>query len=88
MTKLSGPVLNSGEAAAYCGFRGGGQSMRNLKHRGVGPEPHRVGRSLVYYPAQLDEWIANGGSAGTAQKRNAPSAIGANQNKTGNGTNV
>lgn len=58
MGALAGPVLNSDEAATYCGYRGGGRSMRNLKARGVGPKWHRLGAILVYYPADLDEWIA------------------------------
>lgn len=59
MPSLSGPVLNSDEAAKYCGYRGGGRSMRNLKQRGVGPKWHRLGRVLVYYPADLDAWMAS-----------------------------
>lgn len=58
MGALAGPVLNSDEAATYCGYRGGGRSMRNLKARGVGPKWHRLGAILVYYTADLDEWIA------------------------------
>lgn len=58
MGVLAGPVLNSDEAATYCGLRGGGQSMRTHKYKGTGPKWHRLGAILVYYPADLDEWIA------------------------------
>lgn len=58
MGALAGPVLNSHEAATYCGLRGGGQSMRTHKYKGTGPKWHRLGAILVYYPADLDEWIA------------------------------
>lgn len=59
MTALTGPVLNSDEAATYCGMRGGGRSMRNLKARGIGPKHYRVGRALVYYPADLNAWLTS-----------------------------
>ncbi|TFD58089.1 hypothetical protein E3T43_07535 [Cryobacterium sp. Hh7] len=58
MTALLGPVLNSDEAAKYCGFRGGGQTMRDLKQKQAGPAWSRLGKILVYYPSDLDAWIA------------------------------
>lgn len=54
---LKGPVLNSEEAAGYCGYRGGAQVMRNLKAQGRGPRSHKVGARLVYMQADLDEWL-------------------------------
>lgn len=58
MGSLAGPVLNSDEAAKYCGLRGGAKSMRNLKYLGTGPKWHHQGRALVFYPAELDAWLA------------------------------
>lgn len=57
MGSLAGPVLNSEEAAKYCGLRGGAKSMRNLKYLGTGPKWHHQGRVLVFYPADLDQWL-------------------------------
>lgn len=80
MTKLTGPVLNSEEAAKYCGYTGGGRSMRNLKERGGGPPHHRVGNRLVYYPAELDAWIQSD-SADLAPAKKKPAVAPAGQNK-------
>lgn len=73
MPVLDGPVLNSDEAAKYCGLRGGGQSMRTHKYKGTGPTWHRLGAILVYYPADLDTWIA---------AKEKPVAATTGQNKT------
>lgn len=54
---LDGPYLNSDEAAAYCGYRGGGQVMRNHKYKGTGPTVQKLGRILVYRKEDLDSWI-------------------------------
>lgn len=54
---LKGMALNTERAAEYCGYRGGGSSMRNLKARGLGPKSHRLGKMLIYFPADLDEWL-------------------------------
>lgn len=58
MSALAGPVLNSDEAAKYCGYRGGGQTMRDLKQKDPELPWHKLGRVLVFYPAELDAWIA------------------------------
>lgn len=50
-------LFNTREAAEYCGLKGGAKSMRNLKYLGTGPKWHRIGRVLVYYASDLDDWI-------------------------------
>ena len=81
MSALTGPVLNSAEAAKYCGFAGGGRSMRNLKARGAGPRHFRVGRSLVFYPADLDAWIQKRSAEATpAKKKPAGATAGRDKN--------
>lgn len=72
---MKGPFLNSDQAAAYCGFTGGGQVMRNFKHLGTGPHVEKSGRRLLYKPEDLDLWIKSRqeetpGAAGVQDERN------------------
>lgn len=54
---MKGPYLNSDQAAAYCGFIGGGQTMRNFKQQGTGPHFEKSGNRLLYKPEDLDIWM-------------------------------
>lgn len=58
MSVLAGPFMTSGEAAAYLGFKGGAQTMRNLKSKGAGPSFERIGNRLAYREQDLLAWIA------------------------------
>ena len=53
---LSGPVLTTSAAAAYCAIAE--QTLRNLMHEGRGPHRFKQGRKNAFYPADLDEWLA------------------------------
>lgn len=52
----SGPVLTTTRAAEYVGLKP--QTLRKLKHLGEGPVAYKHGRLTVYYPADLDTWLA------------------------------
>ena len=54
---MTGPLLNSTQAAEYCGFRGGAQRLRNMKAKGQGPEWVKVGHRLMYRAHDLDAWL-------------------------------
>ena len=49
--------LNSDEAAAYCGFRGGGQTMRDFKQHDPDLPVRKLGRLLVFDREELDTWL-------------------------------
>lgn len=49
------PILNSDQAAAYCGFTSK-QTLYNLIGQGKGPIHYRNGRRLAFYEADLDAW--------------------------------
>lgn len=51
-----GPVLDTPHAAAYCGLAAG--TMYNLAYLGEGPVAHKHGRRTVYYPVDLDVFLA------------------------------
>ncbi len=52
-----GGVLTTARAAEYCGLKR--QTLYNLKHAGLGPKAYKQGRLTVYYPADLDQWLAS-----------------------------
>lgn len=49
--------LNSDEAAAYCGYRGGGQTMRDFKQHDPDLPARKLGRLLVFDREELDAWL-------------------------------
>lgn len=51
-----GPLLDTPHAAAYCGLAPG--TMYNLAYQGEGPVAHKHGRRTVYYPVDLDVFLA------------------------------
>ena len=51
-----GPVLTTRGAAAYCGVAH--QTLRNLLALKRGPKSFKQGRLNVFYPADLDAWLA------------------------------
>ncbi len=51
-----GPVLRSAQAAEYVGLAE--QTLRKLKHLGEGPQAYKHGSLTVYYPEDLDLWLA------------------------------
>lgn len=52
----SGMVLDTSHAAVYCGLSRG--TMYNLQSKRQGPPAFKHGRKTVYYPADLDAWLA------------------------------
>lgn len=52
-----GPVLDTRRAAEYCGLAAG--TMYNLRSSEEGPTAYKHGRKTVYYPADLDRWLAS-----------------------------
>lgn len=52
-----GPVLTTKQAAEYVGLQP--QTLRRFKCQGIGPTPYKQGRLNVYYPADLDAWLAS-----------------------------
>ena len=52
----TGPVLNTRRAAEYCGVAH--QTLRNLLAAGHGPRVFKHGRLNVFYPVDLDTWLA------------------------------
>ncbi|WP_036322774.1 helix-turn-helix domain-containing protein [Microbacterium gubbeenense] len=57
MTERRGPVLPTAKAAEYVGLKP--QTLRKLRHLGQGPAAFKQGRLNVYYPADLDDWLAD-----------------------------
>lgn len=56
MTERKGPVLTTARAAEYVGLEP--QTLRKLKYLRQGPASYKQGRLNVYYPADLDAWLA------------------------------
>lgn len=56
MSARHGPVLTTAKAAEYVGLKP--QTLRRYKHEGIGPVAFKHGRLTVYYPADLDAWLA------------------------------
>lgn len=52
-----GPVLTTRRAAEYCGVAH--QTLRNLLAAGAGPRVFKQGRLNVFYPVDLDAWLAD-----------------------------
>ncbi|MCP1427533.1 putative DNA-binding transcriptional regulator AlpA [Microbacterium foliorum] len=51
-----GPVLTTKQAAEYVGLKP--QTLRVMKCEGAGPKSFKQGRLNVYYPVDLDVWLA------------------------------
>lgn len=51
-----GPVLTTKQAAEYVGLKP--QTLHKFKCLGGGPTSFKHGRLNVYYPADLDAWLA------------------------------
>lgn len=54
---MSGRVLSTKDAAAYCGLAST-QSLYNLISQGEGPDYFKQGRRNAFYEADLDKWNA------------------------------
>lgn len=52
-----GPVLTTRAAATYSGLAH--QTFRNLLAGGMGPKKFKHGRLNVFYPVDLDRWLAS-----------------------------
>lgn len=52
-----GPVLTTRQAAEYIGLKP--QTLRVMKSEGAGPVVFKQSRLNVYYPADLDAWLAH-----------------------------
>ena len=52
----SGPVLTTKQAAEYVGLKP--HTLQVMKWAGTGPKSFKQGRLNVYYPADLDAWLA------------------------------
>ncbi len=52
-----GPVLTTARAAEYCGIAL--QTLYNLLSAGDGPKAFKQGRLNVFYPVDLDAWLAS-----------------------------
>jgi len=52
----TGPVLTTKRAAEYVGLKP--QTLRKFKCTNEGPASFKQGRLNVYYPADLDSWLA------------------------------
>ncbi|GAA2947618.1 hypothetical protein GCM10010458_36490 [Microbacterium luteolum] len=50
------PVFTTKQAAEYVGLKP--QTLRFMKWEGTGPVVFKQGRLNVYYPADLDAWLA------------------------------
>ena len=48
-------LLNTDEAAAYCGSTG--STFEKLRVYGGGAIFHKIGRKVAYDPADLDAWL-------------------------------
>jgi excisionase family DNA binding protein len=51
------PLLSTTQAAAHCGLSP--RTLEKLRITGGGPPFAKLGRSVRYAPADLDEWIAS-----------------------------
>lgn len=51
-----GPVLTTRDAAKYCGLAY--QTLRNLLATNEGPKKFKQGALNVFYPVDLDAWLA------------------------------
>lgn len=49
-------MLRTPDAAAYCGSSA--STFEKLRLQGGGPRYVKIGRRVVYDPADLDEWLA------------------------------
>lgn len=49
-------MLRTGDAAAYCGSSA--STFEKLRLTGGGPRYVKIGRRVVYNPADLDAWLA------------------------------
>jgi len=57
MESSAGPLLTTEQAAARCGLSP--RTLEKLRITGGGPPFLKLGRSVRYDPADLDEWIAS-----------------------------
>lgn len=55
-TARRGPVLTTKQAAEYVGLKP--HTLQVMKWEGTGPASFKQGRLNVYYPADLDAWLA------------------------------
>lgn len=70
MQGLKTRMLRTPEAAAYCGSSA--STFEKLRLFGGGPRFVKIGRRVVYDPADLDQWLA-------AHRRTSTSDTGARQ---------
>lgn len=66
-TLIKSPMLRTPEAAAYCGSSA--STFEKLRLSGLGPRYVKLGRRVVYDPADLDAWLA-------ANRRRSTSDVG------------
>ncbi len=59
-------MLRTPEAAEYCGSSA--STFEKLRLKGGGPRFVKLGRRVVYDPADLDEWLASRRRTSTSDK--------------------
>lgn len=64
-------MMQTVEAAAYCGSSA--STFEKLRLTGGGPRYVKLGRRVVYDPADLDSWLAAHRRTSTSQQAPAPS---------------
>jgi Helix-turn-helix domain len=61
------PMLNAADAAAYCGSTA--STFAKLRVTGGGPVYIKIGKRVIYDPADLDRWLAAHRRASVSDER-------------------
>jgi hypothetical protein len=70
--ELKRKMLSTPAAAAYCNL--GKSTLDKLRLHGGGPIYSKIGRRVVYDPADLDQWLGAHRQASTSERRREHSA--------------
>ena len=66
ISETSRRMMRTAEAAAYCGSSA--STFEKLRLFGGGPRYVKLGRRVVYHPADLDQWLNANRRASTSDK--------------------